>query len=176
MIDPGPSRRDHSFGDVLGTKAGSLQVDVEHTVPVGLGHLEKGDAREDPGVVDQDVNRAEPILAGGHHCLHLPNFANVSLDQDRASSASVYLLCHTLGGALVIEPVDRDIGPDCGELQRHRTADALLRPRDQDHLASETHVETPDYGRLIVAGSLQRSAAAGCSSGNRSPRPNSFCR
>jgi hypothetical protein len=42
--------------------------------------------------------------------------------------------------ALVIEPVDRDLGTRNGKFDRHRAADPLLRSGDQDHLAGALHV------------------------------------
>src|SRR5262245_52221394 len=101
----------------------------------------EGDAQKYPRVVDQNFNGAEPFFRGGHHSLHLFDLTHVCVDQNRAPPASAYLLGNTMGGALVVEPVDRDIGPDRGEFQRHSPADALLCARDQNHLASELHVQ-----------------------------------
>jgi hypothetical protein len=39
-------------------------VDVQDVIPVSLRHLKERHTREHPGVVDQDVNRAEPFLGG----------------------------------------------------------------------------------------------------------------
>jgi hypothetical protein len=49
------------------------------------------------------------------HSLYL---AHVGLDQDRASTAGVYLVGCTLGGAIVIEPVDRHVGASGSKFQR----------------------------------------------------------
>jgi hypothetical protein len=54
--------------------------------------------------------------------------------QERTSSAT------PLGSTIVIKPVDRYVGASGSKFQRHRAADALLRPRDQNHLARELHV------------------------------------
>jgi hypothetical protein len=50
-----------------GGKAASLEVDIEHVVPVGLAHLEQLHPRIDTGVVDQNVGRAQYIGGIGHH-------------------------------------------------------------------------------------------------------------
>jgi hypothetical protein len=54
------------------------------------------------------------------------------------------VIAHSIGdafrSALVIEPVDRDIGTRRGKFDRHRAADPLLRPCDQDHLAGALHL------------------------------------
>jgi hypothetical protein len=78
-----------------------------------------------------------------HHCLHLRYLAHVGLDQNRAPSAGPHLTGDTLGGTVVVEPIDRDVGASCGKLQRHRAADPLLRPCDQNHPASELHIQLP---------------------------------
>jgi hypothetical protein len=65
------------------------------------------------------------------------------LNQNRAPSAGAYLIGNTLRGGIVIEPVDRHVGTSGSKFQRHRAADPLLRPRDQNHLASELHVQIP---------------------------------
>ena len=69
--------------------------------------------------------------------------SHVRLDQNRAPSAGAYLIGNTLCGGIVIEPVDRDVGAGGGKFQRHRAADPLLRPSDQNHLASQLHVQIP---------------------------------
>jgi len=48
-----------------------------------------------------------------------------------------------LCGSVVIEPVDRDVGASSCKFQHHSAADPLLRPRDQNHLASELNVQIP---------------------------------
>jgi len=112
-------------------------------VPVALRHFEEGDPREHPGIVDQHVDRTELFLGGRHHHLHLLYLAHVSLDQDGAPSARTYLISHTLGGSFVIEPVDRNVGTGGSKLQRHRAANPLLRPRDQNRFARELHAQIP---------------------------------
>jgi len=147
MMDPSPGR-DHRLGDVLRAEARTLQVDIQDMVPVTLCHLEEGDARKYPRVVDQNVDGAEPILDGRHHGLNLLYLAHVRSDQDLPPSAGAYLIGDALGSSLVVEPIDRHVGASRGKLQRHRAADALLRPGYQNHLASEIHVEAPISGRV----------------------------
>jgi hypothetical protein len=56
------------------------------------------------------------------------------------------MAAHLIGdgfrSAFVIEPVDRDVGTGSSKFDRHCAADPLLRPGDQDHLASALHVQT----------------------------------
>jgi hypothetical protein len=119
-------------------------------VPVVLRHLEERDARKHSGIVDQSVDWTEPLLGRQHHCLDLLYPAHVGLDQDRAPAVGAYLVGGTLGGAIVIEPVDRHVGTRRGKFARHRTADPLLCPRDQNDLASQLRVSDsfdPDLDR-----------------------------
>jgi hypothetical protein len=66
--------------------------------------------------------------------------AHIGLDQDGAPALGAYLMGDTLGGTIVIEPVDRYVGTRRRKFARHRTADPLLSPRDQNDLASQLHV------------------------------------
>jgi len=44
---------------------------------------------------------------------------------------------------MVIQPIDRHVGLGGGKIQRSRAAAPLLRPRNQNYLASELHVQLP---------------------------------
>jgi hypothetical protein len=79
-------------------------------------------------------------LGRQHHCFDLLYPAHIGLDQGRAPALGAYLVSNTLGGAIVIEPVDRHVGAHRGKFARHRTADPLLRPRDQNDSTSQLHV------------------------------------
>jgi hypothetical protein len=72
--------------------------------------------------------------------LQLPH---IRLDQNRAPSEGADLIGNPLGGTIVIEPVDRDVGPNRGKFQSHSPTDPLLRPRDQNHFAGQLHVSVP---------------------------------
>jgi hypothetical protein len=84
-----------------------------------------------------------PSWTGTNIRLHLPDLAEVCLDQDRAPTASAYPIGETFGGAIIIEPVERHVGTSRSKFQRHCAADALLCARDQNHLASELHTQPP---------------------------------
>ena len=51
----------HLPGDELCEEKRPLQVDVEHTVPLGLAHLQKGLHEIDAGIVDEGVDPAEAV-------------------------------------------------------------------------------------------------------------------
>jgi hypothetical protein len=67
--DTRPSGRNHRFGDSLRAEARALQIDVEDVIPVAFRHLQKRDAGEHPGIVDQNIYWPKPPLGGGHHRL-----------------------------------------------------------------------------------------------------------
>jgi hypothetical protein len=144
--DPGPSSRNHRFGHSLRAEARALQINVENVIPVAFRHLQKQDAREHAGIVDQNVDRPEPLLDGRHHRLRLHDTRNVGLDRQRALSVTTHLIGGALRSAFVIEPVNRDIGARQSKFDRHRAADPLLRPRDQDNLAGALHVRISALG------------------------------
>jgi len=132
-----------AFATYRAQKHEPLQVDVQDMVPVALRHFEERDAGKHSGVVDQNVDRAEPFLGGRNHRPHLLQLPQICLDQHRSPSARVYRIGNPLGGAVVIEPVDRDVGPNRGKFQCHSATDPLLRPRDQNHFAGQLHVSVP---------------------------------
>src|ERR1700736_5986011 len=66
--------------------------------------------------------------------------ATSALTKIAPPTAGAHLFGYTLGSTIVIKPVDRYVGASGSKFQRHRAADALLRPRDQNHLARELHV------------------------------------
>jgi len=140
MIAPG---RDRCLGDVLRAKARTLQIDVQHLVPIALGHFEEAHARKHTGVVDQNVDRTEPLLDGRYHGPHLLQPAHIGLDEECAPTAGAYLIGDTLRRALVIEPVDRHVGARSGKFACHRATDPLLRARDQNHLVGQLHFHPP---------------------------------
>jgi hypothetical protein len=55
----------------------------------------------------------------------------------------VYLVGDTLGGATVVEPIDRHIGASSRKLQRHCAADALLRSCDLCLPKEEADIDLP---------------------------------
>ena len=130
MIDPCRPPATIALATSCAQKARPLQIDVQDLVPVVLRHLKERDARKHSGIVDQSVDWAEPLLGRQYHRLDLLYPAHVGLDQDRAPALGAYLVSDTLGGGIVIEPVDRHVGTRGSKFARHRTTDPLLRPRD----------------------------------------------
>ena len=87
-------------------------------VPVLFGHVEEGDAREDAGVVDQDVDFAE----GGDGCVDQgaggAGGGDIAREQACFAAGCSYFCRDLFGGGLVIEVVDGDVGAGLREGDR----------------------------------------------------------
>ena len=97
-------------------------------VPVLLRHLEERDTGEYAGIVDQHVDWPEPLLSGRYNGPRLRYPADIR-QQDCAAPVSTDIDGDAFRVALMVEPVDRDIGPGFGELDRHGAADPRAAPR-----------------------------------------------
>jgi hypothetical protein len=124
-------------------KAACLEVDVEHIVPIALAHVEQFHARIDAGVVDQDLGRAKLIDRVGHHPFDLDEPRDIRADEMDAATCLLDAACHCLGGRLVVEPGECNVGTCLGERECDGSADALLRTGDQRDLACQFHASTP---------------------------------
>ena len=119
----------------MGAKAGALQVNVEHVIPIAFAQFEKRHAREHPSIVDEHVDRAEPLLDRRYHRLDLAEPAQIGAHGQRAPAGGADLIGDALRGGLVVEPVDRDVGSCPGAAQGDGPPDPLLRPGHQNDLA-----------------------------------------
>ncbi len=132
---------DQAARDRLGAEEASLEVDVEHVVPVGLGHGQEFHAREDPRVVDEDPGRSQLARHGVDHRLRVPGPRDVALDHGRPAPCRAHLAGDPLGGAAVVQVVHADVGPVLRERHRDGASDALLGARDERDLTDETHAD-----------------------------------
>ena len=111
-----------------------LQVHPEEPVPVGFRHVEKGHAREDRGVVHENIDAAETV-GGRHETLDLLRPRNVGLHRYRVRACRLHRRGHDGGGLLVIQIIDHDRSACLGRSQRNGGPDALLRARDDGNPA-----------------------------------------
>ena len=130
-----PPRRDHALRDGLGAEARALQIDAEHEIPVALAQFEERHAREHADIVDQHVDRSELRLDRRHDRLDLGELADVAPHRQRTAPARPDLIGDVVRRALVVEPVDRDIGARSSAAQGDRPPDPLLCPGHQNHFA-----------------------------------------
>jgi hypothetical protein len=98
--------------------------------------------RIDPGVVDEDVQAAEPVDRGLHHRLHVGGCADVGADRQRAAGARHVEPLGQAGGLAEIEVSDHDgrsglvesLGDPAADA--HRAAGDDRRPAAEiDHLS-----------------------------------------
>ena len=136
---PPQSRVDHPPRRGLRAEEAALEVHVEDVVPVGLGHGQEIDAREDPRVVDEDRRRSQLPRHGAHHRLRVARSGDVTRDETRAATRAADLAGDPLGGLAIVEVVDAHVGALARERHRDGAADALLGARHQRDLPGETH-------------------------------------
>jgi hypothetical protein len=100
---------------------------------------------QDPGVVDQHVQSAERVDAGGDHLVHHRLLAQVTDDAYGATAVVLDLLDGPLG-ARPVEVRHQDLGTRESELQRGGPSDPGPRPGDDDTAPFKT---TAAHGVLL---------------------------
>src|SRR5262249_59243176 len=143
---------DHVRRDVLDHEEYAADIDRHHLVPqrhIDVLHLQRGQRRVEGGVVDQDVDPAEPLHGPGHQFLHLRLLAHVEHHAGHRVGA-------VPGGQLGRElAAVGDVGDyDAGAFRRYR-----LRV-----VASDPARPAGDYGDASIQsghGVLPRSVAPG---------------
>ncbi len=141
---------DHFRRDFTGAQEHAGQVDVDDRLPLGQAHfghftvldLEQQAVAQDPGVVDQTMDRAEVFSDLGNHVGHLLFIGHV---------AQVGAGLDTLGLAgrdgivefFLIEVDQREFHALGGEILGHGTAQTLATARDNDYFVSELHSHAP---------------------------------
>ena len=124
-------------------KAASLEVDIEHVVPVGLAHLKQLHPRIDAGVVDQDVGRAQHAGGIRNHHVDVGKPRDIGADKMDTATDLADARCDPFGRRLVIEPGDRDVGPLLGQRDCNGGANSLLRAGHQRDPACQFHELLP---------------------------------
>src|SRR5262249_40614258 len=112
-----------------------VEIRVEEGVPGRLGEVEKRSAREDGGVVHEDVDRAERALGIGHEAPRLLGLGDVSADRRGLAAEGDDLRRRRLGGRLVVQVIERHVGPGLGESDRDGAPDTALGARDKHDLS-----------------------------------------
>ena len=119
-----------------------LEVDRDVEVPQFLGDLRYGGGAGDPGVVDQDVDRAEAVDGLRHHRLHRRLVGDVGGDGQRLVAERPDLPGHRL--YLGRGPRrQRDVGSLARQCERGRPADAAPGPGNDGGLILQFHVKAP---------------------------------
>src|SRR5690606_20545515 len=112
------------------------QVRLDDVAPLLVRHAPQRAVPADPGVVDQDVQRAEALPGAAHEALHGTGIAHVALgaedldlEQPQLAGRALRLLRHA--AVAVIDVVEGDVHAVLRQLQRDRPADAR-RPAGHD--------------------------------------------
>jgi hypothetical protein len=114
----------------------AVEVDREHTAPVGVGELLEGVVRVDPRVVDEDVDPSvggEDLGDGGADGVLV---RDVDLVRGRVG-ASLREPSRSGRGRVPVEVEEGDAGAFCGETLGRREAQAASRPGDEGRLPGE---------------------------------------
>jgi hypothetical protein len=126
----------------------TLEVHVDHGVPLGFGHVDDHTVAQDAGVVDEHVQIAERIDGLLHHALRTVPIGDVVAVDDGLATHRLDLVDDLHGGtevaALAVhvaaEVVDDDLGAFSREQQRVCAAQAARRAGDdRDASVERTH-------------------------------------
>ena len=109
----------------------SMQVDVDHPLSGRVILFGEAAERHDPGIVDQDVERAEALLHLVEEVLERVAARDVELERDRVAAD----LRRRLLGEVGVEIADRDLRPLTHECLRGRPSDPSGAARDRNDLA-----------------------------------------
>src|SRR5262249_49471619 len=113
------------------------QIYRNHRVPLRERHLLKRRITLQSGVVDEDVDRPEPLR---HRAEHLPDLSFVGHVRAMGVSLDTVLLDGTdylLSTILACDIIDHDIGAGLTQRDRHCLADTGICPGDQSLLSRE---------------------------------------
>src|SRR5207248_2391974 len=104
---------------------GAAQVDRQHRLPGGRVGAAHQAVDVDPGVVDQDVDRAELGGGAGEQRLDLVHAAHVGRQENGSPSESAQFAHDVARDPLVPrDVVDHQISPTAGQLQRRGATQA----------------------------------------------------
>ena len=130
---------DHLLGRELGAEEGALQVDVQDSFVLRLGGVEDRGPGLDAGVVDHDVEPAQLFDRPVDEHLQVGDLAHVGLHPDGLVAEGGDLLLEVLGGLLVGDVVDHDVGAGAGQRQSHGLADPGVAAGHDGDLSLERH-------------------------------------
>ena len=169
--DPAPPAPEHRPDEHARDQEGAAQVDCQHAVPVGDGHVLEQRLGEDAGVVDQDVHPAVRVGGGGRRRPHrglVRDVGPVVADPSTQPASGV----HDRGRRCLVDKVDqRNVGTLTREAQGDSGADTRSRAGHERHPPGQTSlahglpggtqsISLPDRGRRLASAS---SAVAGSS-------------
>ena len=136
------------MGKVARHHPGALQIGVDDMVPIVFGVLEQRLRHDDPGIVDEDRQRPEPIFGRGDRRGDAVSFGDVAGD-GQAGPAARFDLAGQLGEAVGPARGERHLGAGGGENFGEMAADAARRAGDERDLPGD--VEAGQIDHLLAA-------------------------
>src|SRR5689334_18683183 len=131
--DPAAALPFHDAGGLLAAEERGLEVDGVDEVPVGFGDIERVEAGEAGGVVDEAIEAAQTLFDVGEHALDLRDVLQVGPEKLGAAT----FLGSSFGFGFGAVVVDDDAGAFASEAKGDAAADALGRPGHKNDAARE---------------------------------------
>ncbi len=117
-----------------------LHIDVEDLVELRLGQLEQRLVAKAPaGIVDDDIESAEPVGRDLHGSIDIGSFGDVAGHRDRRGAGFGRYLLDALG----VEVEQHDLRTLAGEAPRDLGAVTGRRTRHQGRLSVQAHLNPP---------------------------------
>src|SRR3990170_7386533 len=129
---------DHDPARSLAGEEGALEVHRDRLVEVLLDDTLRGVLRGRPGVVDKDVQPAEPLHHGIDRATHLSDLTHVALQWQSLATHRLDL-CRGTAVTRHVAQSEGDVGACVGERDRDGTTQPARRPGDEGELTG--HVE-----------------------------------
>src|SRR6185437_5067995 len=122
---PSLSMAGHLLRRELGAEEGALEVHGQHPIVIVLGHFEERSLDLDAGVIDEDVQTAEPTDRLADQPTDVVELCDVCLHGRHAPPDRLDLLSHRVGSVTTmiyadISSVGRQAERDCPSLRRQR--------------------------------------------------------
>src|SRR5277367_1457617 len=108
-----------------------LQVHSKNPIVIFFGYIPEVGFLLHPGVVDQDVDRAESLPAAIDQGLYIGELRDIRADDHALNAVSLHLLEGVLGAVAISGIVDDDIGAIAGKRLSNRLPDPRARTSDQ---------------------------------------------
>ncbi len=132
--------RDQPLGEVLRQEERPFQVYVQHLVVVRFRYLGKCRLLFHAGIVDQDVDGAELVVALIHQRAYLVEVSDIGLHNDALGAGLFDPVQRFLGTCRSADVVDNDLGTFFGELTRDSLSDSRAGPcNDRDLAIQQSH-------------------------------------
>jgi len=133
-----PHLRDRIAGkDSLGAEEGGFQIDQDGPVEIAFGELVDAAHDRDPGVVDEDVDRAKVTRDLFDHFCDRGGLRYIGGDGDGAAAIGLDPGDDGFGVSRALTIIDRDGGAEFSECDCNRGANAARAARHQRDMRAQ---------------------------------------